>query len=402
MAVTVVGMGIDPQNLPPKNAGKIMEAEVLVGGKHHLAAYSTHQAEKVCITTPLDAVIQIIDERDRADKNVVVMATGDPMFFGIGTVLVQELGHDRVEIVPNVCTLQVAVSKAKLSWPEVATISLHGRDDMHPLFEALMYNSKVALLTDERNIPAAIAQALLDKGVENYRMWVFEDLDSPRERVEAYDLKTASSRSFSKLNMVLLERVNDQHEALYLGIPDDRFVTQDGQITKWPVRAASLAALRIRPGNVVWDLGAGCGAMSIEAAAVLGRGYVLAVEKRADRVALIRENIRRCNALLVEAVHGTMPDCLPDLSDPDRVFIGGGLSRDMSILESVMNRLPSRGRLVANCALMETLCGVRTMLHEQGWKPEVTLLHAAQSKPLGLDVHLLGGNPIFIVSGRKP
>jgi precorrin-6B C5,15-methyltransferase / cobalt-precorrin-6B C5,C15-methyltransferase len=402
MAVTVVGMGLDPRNLPPKNAARIMEAEVLVGGKRHLETYSSHEAEKFEITAPLDAVIKIIDERDREDKNVVVMATGDPMFFGIGTTLVQELGHDRVEVMPNVCTLQVAVSKARLSWPEVTTVSLHGREDMHPLFEALMYNSKVALLTDERNIPAAIAQALLDKGAENFRMWVFEDLETPRERVEVYDLKVASSRSFSKLNMVLLERVNRQPEGLYMGIPDDRFVTKDGQITKWPVRATSLAALRLRPGDVLWDLGAGCGALSIEAAAVLGSGYVLAVEKRADRVALIRKNIRRCNALLVEAVHGTVPDCLPDLPDPDRVFIGGGLSRDMSILEKVMECLPSRGRLVANCALMETLCGVRTMLQEQGWKPDVTLLHAAQSKPLGMDVHLLGGNPIFIVSGRKP
>ncbi len=401
MAVTVVGMGLDPQNLPPKNAARIMEAEVLVGGKRHLETYASHGAEKIEISTPLDAVITIIDERDRDDKNVVVMATGDPMFFGIGATLVQELGHDRVEVMPNVCTLQVAVSKARLSWPEVATVSLHGREDMHPLFEALMYNAKVALLTDERNIPAAIAQALLDKGAENYRMWVFEDLETPRERVEVYDLKVASTRSFSKLNMVLLERVNRQSEGLYMGIPDDRFVTKDGQITKWPVRATSLAALRLRPGDVLWDLGAGCGALSIEAAAVLGSGYVLAVEKRADRVALIRKNIRRCNALLVEAVHGAVPDCLPDLPDPDRVFIGGGLSRDMSILEKVMERLPSRGRLVANCALMETLCGVRGLLHEQGWKPDVTLLHAAQSKPLGTDVHLLGGNPIFIVAGRK-
>lgn len=402
MSVTVVGMGLDPQNLPPKNAARIMEADVLVGGKRHLEAYASHKAEKFEISTPLDAVITIIDEQDRDDKNVVVMATGDPMFFGIGATLVQELGHDRVEIMPNVCTLQVAVSKARLSWPEVATVSLHGREDMHPLFEALMYNAKVALLTDERSIPAAIAQALLDKGAENYRMWVFEDLETPRERVEVYDLKVASSRSFSKLNMVLLERVNRQPEGLYMGIPDDRFATKDGQITKWPVRATSLAALRLRPGDVLWDLGAGCGALSIEAAAVLGSGYVLAVEKRADRVALIRKNIRRCNALLVEAVHGVVPDCLPDLPDPDRVFIGGGLSRDMSILEKVMECLPSRGRLVANCALMETLCGVRTMLQEQGWKPDVTLLHAAQSKPLGTDVHLLGGNPIFIVAGRKP
>ena len=402
MAVTVVGMGIDPDNMPPKNLAKILEADVLVGGQRHLDAFPGHSAEKIRITAPLDPIIKLIDAKDRESKNVVVMATGDPMFFGIGATLLHELGGDRVESMPNVCTLQVAVSRAKIPWPEVTTVSLHGRDDIHLLFEALMYNSKVALLTDARSIPASIAQALLDKGVTNYRMWVFEDLESNREQVECYDLKTASDKSFSKLNFVLLERVGPLPGALYLGIPDDHFVTQEGLITKWPVRATSLAALRLTPGNVFWDLGAGCGALSIEAAAILVNGHVLAVEKRSDRVALIRENIRRCNALLVEAVHGTMPRCLQDLPDPDRVFIGGGLSRDITILENVMERLPSGGRMVVNCALMETLCSTRALLTEQGWKPEVTLLHAAQSMPLGTDMHLQGGNPIFIVSVKKP
>jgi len=402
MSITVVGLGLDPQNLPPQTMERIASAGVLVGGERHLRQFADHESEKVAITAPLSGVIEAINQHDKNDQDIVVLATGDPLFFGIGSTLVKELGPGRVEVLPNVSTLQVAAARTKIPWHDLAMISLHGREGMLPLFEALMRNRRVAVLTDARSIPAAIAQALLDKGATNYRMWVFEDLESERETVEVYDLKTASQRSFSSLNLVLLERSGPPANTLCLGIPDERFAVQDTLITKGPVRAVTLAALRLTPGNLLWDLGAGCGALAIEAAAVLSSGSVYAVEKRSDRVALIRENIRRCHALLVEAVHGTMPRCLDELPDPDRVFIGGGLSRDPGILDMACDRLAPGGRLVVNCILLDTLAHVRQSLAARSWKYEVTVLQAAQSMPLGKDMYLQGGNPIFIVSANKP
>lgn len=402
MSITVVGLGLDPDNLPPQTAERIAKATVLVGGERHLRRFSEHEAIKVTIGSPLSGVIEAINTYDKNDQDIVVLATGDPLFFGIGATLIEELGPGRVEVTPNISTLQVAAARTKIPWHDLAMISLHGREGMLPLFESLMRNQRVAVLTDARSIPAAIAQALLDKGAENYRMWVFEDLESERERVEVYDLKTASQRSFSSLNLVLLERTGPPANTLCLGIPDERFTVHDTLITKGPVRAVTLAALRLTPGDLLWDLGAGCGALAIEAAALLSSGCVYAVEKRSDRVALIRENIRRCHALLVEAVHGTMPRCLDELPDPDRVFIGGGLSRDPSILDQACKRLRPGGRIVVNCILLDTLALTRKALAAQGWKYEVTLLNAAQSMPLGKDMYLQGGNPIFIVSAGKP
>lgn len=402
MPITVIGLGLDYANLPPQTAARIAKATVLVGGEAHLRHFAEHEAIKVRISTPLVGVINAINNYDKEDHEIVVLATGDPLFFGIGSTLVQELGPGRVDVIPNVSTLQVAAARTKIPWHDIAMISLHGRSGMHPLFEALMRNPRVAVLTDARSIPAAIAQALLDKGAENYRIWVFEDLESEREKVDVYDLRNASRRSFSSLNLVLLERTSPPANTLCLGIPDERFTVHDGLITKGPVRAVGLAALRLTPGNLLWDLGAGCGALAIEAAALLSSGSVYAVEKRSDRVALIRENIRRCHALLVEAVHGTMPRCLAELPDPDRVFIGGGLSRDPEILNEAAKRLKPGGRLVAHCLLLDTLTKLRETLSGLGWKYEVTMLNAAQSMPLGKDMYLQGQNPIFIFSTSKP
>ncbi len=402
MPITVVGLGLDFDNLPPKSLARIDAAQVLAGGDRQLQHFARHPAEKLRIAAPLSAVLESINEHDRAGREVVVLATGDPLYFGIGATLVKELGAGRVEVLPNVSALQVAAARTRIPWHDLAMLSLHGKDSMQPLFEALMRRSRVAVLTDARSIPAAIAQALLDKGAANYRMWVFEELESERERLEVYDLETASHRSFSSLNMVILERTSPPANTLCLGIPDEHFAAQGGVLTKWPVRAAGLAALRLTPGNLLWDLGAGCGALAIEAAAVLSSGQVLAVEKRSDRVALIRENIRRCHALLVEAVHGTMPRCLDELPDPDRVFIGGGLSRAPGIFEEACRRLRPGGRIVAHCILLDTMTTVRQALEAQGWKYEVTLLHAAQSSPLGKDMYLQGQNPVFIIGADKP
>lgn len=401
MPICVVGLGLDINDLPPKVAERIAKAQVLVGGKRHLQHYADHPGEKLAVTAPLSKVIEAVDGYDKDDKDVVVLATGDPLFFGIGTTLLEAFGPGRVELMPNVSTLQVAAARTKIPWSDVATISLHGREDMRMLYEALTRNTRVAVLTDARSIPAAIAQALLDKGSENYRMWVFEDLESERERVDLYDLATASQKTFSRLNLVLLERLGPPANPLCLGIPDERFAVQDRLLTKWPVRAAGIAALQLVSGNVLWDLGSGCGALAIEAAAVMGSGTVWAVEKRSDRVQLIRENIRRCQALQVEAVHGTMPRCLDELPDPDRIFIGGGLSRDPEILDVVCDRLAPGGRLVVHCILLDTIALVRNYLQEAGWRCEITMLQASHSAPLGKDVYLKAENAVSIISASK-
>ncbi|WP_461209708.1 precorrin-6y C5,15-methyltransferase (decarboxylating) subunit CbiE [Desulfocurvus sp. DL9XJH121] len=401
MPIHVVGLGQDPGNLPDYSESVVEHAECLFGGHEQLAHFEDHPAEKIPITVPLDGVIERIAEAYADKKMVVVLADGDPLFYGIGAILIDRLGPEDIHIYPNVTTLQQAAARVKIPWQDVAAVSLHGRSDYAPLYSALISNQWVAVFTDAKSIPSAIAQDLFDKGGETHCMWVLENLETENERVGRFALDEARRKSFSKKNLVLLERRRDPEIPLALGTPDDLFMREKDLITKGPVRAVSVAALRLRKDSVLWDLGAGCGSVGIEASSICHQGRVFSVEKNADRVAMIRENIRRAGAYPVETVHGHMPTCLAELPDPDRVFIGGGLPEE-KVLDTACERLAPGGRLVCNAILLDTLTKARTTFEALDWEFSITLVQAAETKPLAGRLRLAGDNPVFVIIADKP
>jgi precorrin-6Y C5,15-methyltransferase (decarboxylating) len=188
------------------------------------------------------------------------------------------------------------------------------------------------------------------------------------------------------------------------GLEDGELAVEGGLVTKMPVRAAALALLRIAPEHTVWDIGSGSGAVAMEAAAVAHPGRVIAVEERPERVLCIEENRRRFGAAQVDIHLGKAPDCLDCLPDPQRVFIGGGLSGPDGprLLAQVSRRLPPGGRLVVSCALLGTLALCRDFFGQAGWFWEIICVQAAQSRPLAQDIHLAAMNPIFLLAARKP
>lgn len=409
MALYVVGLGMDPGTLPEEHEERIYLAQVLVGGERQLAWYDDHPAEKIVVKAPVDPILDTIAERLKEGKEVVVVASGDPLYFGIADTLVRRFGQGDVDILPNISSLQAAAARIKIPWQEVVSVSLHGRENMGELLSMLMLHDRVAVLTDRRNIPSAIAQTLLERAVDEdaphkqpFMLWVFEDMETDRERVTRYTLDEAAQTSFSRLNMVLVERTMPPSDELRIGIPDEEFSCESRVITKWPVRAVGLAGLGPVPGDVIWDLGAGCGAVSIEAAAIIRRGRIVAVERRGGRVADIRRNVARFGALIVEPVHGTVPECLDELPDPDKIFIGGGLSTTSEMLEHAAARLSPGGRLVIHCVLLDTLALAKAFLKQNNWPHEVTLIHPSQSRELAGDMHFKAYNPVFIISANKP
>lgn len=399
--IHVVGLGMDPDNLPEHSLEVIEHAQVLCGGRIQLAHFEDHPAEKLPIVAPLDDCLAQLSARHAEGLMVVVLADGDPLYYGIGATLIERLGPEEVAVYPGVTALQAAAARLKIPWSQVETVSLHGRSDWLPLYRALMRADFVAVYTDPANVPAAVAQAALDKGCDHFAMWVLEEMETEAEQVRKLTLEQAASTSFARRNLLLLERTGRPRVDLTLGIPDDLLAKEKNLITKGPVRAAGLSALRIRPGDTVWDLGAGCGAVAVEAAS-LAAGQVLAVEKNGSRVGLIRENIARTGAYTVEPVHGSMPRCLDDLPAPDRVFIGGGLSRSDGVLDAACARLAPGGRLVCHVVLLSTLERVRRNLAARGWPVFVTLVSTAETRPLADDVHLAAHNPVFIVGADKP
>jgi len=400
--VHLVGTGLDPARLPPEAQRIVAEAEVLIGGRRLLEALPDHPARKVIIRAPVTEVLEEADRESRKGGRVVVLADGDPMFFGIGKRLVRVLGSERVVIHPNVSVLQAAAARIKTPWEDVRSVSLHGRPDLWPLRRILARGRRVGVHTDAVFTPARIAGDLRGCGVDGYRMHVFEDLGLETERVRAFeDLDRAAEGTFSGLSFVLLEPVRPPAVPLAAGLNDDLLIHENGLITKREVRSVGLGLLGLGRDHVVWDLGAGSGAVALEASAAASDGKVFAVERDPERVEQIRRNIRRTGAYGVEPVQGEMPACLEALPDPDRVFLGGGVRRE-GVLEEVTARLRPGGRIVAHTVLLGSLQRALDILEQAGWSPAVTQVQVARSRPLSGDLRLEALNPVFVVSAGKP
>jgi len=402
VTIHVVGLGIEPGNLSEDASYIIDNAQVLVGGKRQLAEFDEHPAQKIPVASPIDKTLNLVAEEHAKGVDVVVLADGDPMFYGIGSSVVDRFGAGEVRVYPGVTTLQSAAARLKVPWHDMTTVSLHGREDYGPLYSALIRSDWVAVYTDGNNVPSRVAQNVLDKGGDTHAVWVLENLGTDEERVRRFSLAKAAASSFAKLNIVLLERVREPEVRLGLGTPDHLFEACDAPVTKGPIRSVSLAALRMTADDVLWDLGAGSGVLSIEASSLCRKGRVYAVEKKADRVRMIRENVRRSNAYLVEVVHGTMPRCLADLPDPDRIFLGGGMSRDGKLLAEACERLKPGGRLVANVVLMDNLLRAKQIFKSMGWEFFISLIQASESKDLAWDLHFKALNPVFVIGADKP
>jgi precorrin-6Y C5,15-methyltransferase (decarboxylating) len=332
-----------------------------------------------------------------------VLADGDPLFFGIGATLAKILSPEALRILPGLSSLQEACARACLPWHDVRCVSLHGRGDHTKLAIAVLSGTPICLLTGAANTPDAIARFLLDRGVDWYSMHVFENMHQERESSRVYNLPEAAHLDFGPVCTVLLIS-GASPRSPYLGIPDAQ-LAGDGLFTKSPVRAAALADLRIRPDDLVWDLGAGSGAMALEACALAHRSLVFAVEQNVARIPHIEENRRHFGAANLEIVAGNAPGCLPSLPDPDALFIGGGLGKPegfQPLLSAACSRLKPGGRLAIRCMLMGSLERCRAFIQSLGWATRIRCIQISETNPPGNDQRLAALNPVFLISAVKP
>ncbi|MBI2561752.1 MAG: precorrin-6y C5,15-methyltransferase (decarboxylating) subunit CbiE [candidate division NC10 bacterium] len=320
--IQVIGVGNEGrESLTPRALAIVQRAEVLVGGQRLLDFFPEVQAERIRIGAKVDEVLAGLAAR-LGEKPIVVLATGDPNFFGITRALLRHVPRESVEILPNLSALQWAFAKAREPWDDAAFLSVHGRT-MERLPELVMGKAKVCLFTDETNSPPAIARALLAAGLDGYRAIVCEDLGGPRERITETTLGALAGMDVHPLNTLILlatEEVPAAELAWAPGLPEEAFDQRKpkvGLITKREIRVLSLARLAIRSDSVVWDIGAGSGSVSIEAAKLATRGRVFAVEKNAEDVEIILGNVTRFRVPHVAVVHAKAPDGLETLPDPD-------------------------------------------------------------------------------------
>ena len=401
--VVVIGMGMSSRDLTQEQIDVIRSADVLVGGRRHLDQFEDLGMEKQVITGKVDEIIAFIRER-MADRRVVVLASGDPLFFGIGERIVRDIGGQQVTFMPNISSIAAAFARIHEPWGEAKIVSLHGRDRRFELLEAMKSDGPVAVFTDARQSPAWLAQWLMARGVTQWQMAVFEQLGTAQERFGWYDLERSGRENFAQPNVVILkpkEEAFPAQKGVHLGMQDDAFEHERGLITKSEVRAVSLAKLQLKPGLTLWDLGAGSGSVGIEAAALIGAGRIIAVEQKSQRVDQIRKNARRHGVYNFEAVQAKLPDGLQALPRPDRIFIGGGGRGLADIICSAADRLAHDGRMVVNTVLMDNLGRALEAMQQSGLAASVVQVQINNGKAMPWSLRFEAHNPVWIITGVR-
>jgi precorrin-6Y C5,15-methyltransferase (decarboxylating) len=398
LPLIVVGIGQDgPAGLSPEARAHVERAEMLAGGKRHLAFFPTFAGEKIVLESDVASWIAKLQNRDR-HRRTVVLATGDPLFYGIGRPLLEAFPKEELLFFPHVSSVALAFARLRESWQDACVVSLHGRPI--GLLRAALHRgeTKIAVFTDAHNHPAAIAGLLRDEGLaDEYVLWVCEDLGSTQERITRYSPATLKHEEFAPLNLVVLLAERAGKSLPLVGLPESVIAHRGGHrgmITKREVRLQALSQLELHAGDVFWDIGAGSGSVSLEAARLSPRLAVFAIEPDAQQ---LRANLDYFGLANISLIEGEAPEVLGGLPDPDAVFVGGSGGRLLPILEEVVRRLRPGGRLVLSCITLETFSRAWNWLSERSLDPQATSIQLAHSRPLGSLHSLAPEPPIFFV-----
>jgi precorrin-6Y C5,15-methyltransferase (decarboxylating) len=405
IGISDAGLGL----LPEASRALLREATLVMGGERHLELASEVKGEKLALKGNLkEAALRLEGELGKGGRPVV-LASGDPLFYGIARFLVKNLGADRVEVRPYLSSMQLAFARAGLSWDDAQFLSVHGRP-LENLLGASPEARKLGIFTDGQNTPARCADFLISMGwpLES-PAWVCENLEGPDERITGLKLGELPGRQFGELNVLLVERPSlpDPRAAYAFGLPDDAFAQRKperGLITKSEIRALSLSKMKVFPGACVWDIGAATGSVAIEAARLSGSGHVWAIEKNAEDCENIAENIARFHTPQVRVVHGKAPEALegiPADDTPDAVFIGGSSGKMSAILDACLSRLKPGGTLVVNTVTLENQAEALDWFKASGTDWDLVQVQISRLKPI-LDLNRWDAlNPISIFWGTK-
>ncbi|MEV4890861.1 precorrin-6y C5,15-methyltransferase (decarboxylating) subunit CbiE [Nonomuraea sp. NPDC055795] len=352
--ITVVGIGADGwAGLAPGSRAAVERAEVIMGSARQLGTLPPSGAERVTWPSPLLPALEGLVESHR-DRAVCVLASGDPMFFGIGSTLVRLLGAGRLTVLPHVSSLSLAC--ARLGWPVegVEVISLVGRP-VAALTAVLSPGRRLTVLGSGRTSPADVAALLTARGYGRSTLTVLSDLGSATETRLNGTAAAWAGEPGSTLNIIAVTCRPDpglEPLARVPGLPDTAF-EHDGQLTKREVRAVTLSRLAPLPGEHLWDVGAGAGSIAIEWMRSHPSCTATAVESHPARAATIRRNADTLGVPGLEIVEARAPEGLSGLPEPDAVFVGGGLTAP-GMLETCWSALRPGGRLVANAVTLES------------------------------------------------
>lgn len=418
--IHVVGIGLDgAAGLPESIQQLVTQATLLVGSDRHLSYFPNHPADRLVLTdlsTAIAQIQQLISPSFPPSPSpplspsplIVILTSGDPLFFGLGRLLLAHFPAAQLTFHPHLSSVQLAFSRLKLPWQDARFISVHGRS-LDALIQALQQGSdQLAVLTDGTNTPTAIA-ALVDSLnlPSRYRIWVCENLGGNDEQITELSDHQQVARSFAPLNVVVLLRQTalvsppPLDQLPLLGLPDRdllSFSDRPGLMTKREIRILVLGELALQPKQVVWDIGAGTGSVSVEIARLCPSSKIYAIEKTTAGVTLIQQNCQRLQIPNVSAIHGSAPTVLASLPDPDRIFIGGSGGNLTAILATCRDRLSPHGRIVLALATLEHLGTTLSWLTQHpGWEYQLLQVQLSRSVAIANLTRFVPLNPVTLV-----
>ncbi len=403
--IQVIGMGMESGALGPAARAALEQAELIIGSVTHLAAVSAPSAEKQPYPSPMSGLPALL--RANARRRIAILASGDPLFFGIGSTLLGQFSPECLTFHPNVSSIQAAFARLGRPWQNAHWISLHGRP-LASLRSALQSNRLYALLTDRDSSPAAIARILVETGFSESSVWVAEDLGSATERFRGFQATelAEASPTFSPLNVVIVEtRGPGGVLPEFPGIPDQRFSTGTepgkGLLSKREVRLSILSLLAPCAGDIGWDVGAGCGGVAVEWARWNPQGELYAIEFHPERLEHLGINRARFGVVSnLQIITGRAPGAFTELPDPHAVFIGGSSGSLGEMLEAVWKRLLPGGRLVASAVTEDSRVDLHTFVGDRA--AEWTELSIARGEQLAGQRVMRPYLPVLLMKLEKP
>ncbi|MCI0681601.1 MAG: precorrin-6y C5,15-methyltransferase (decarboxylating) subunit CbiE [Gemmataceae bacterium] len=408
--VHIVGVGSDGLGgLTGQARDLLQQADVILGSDQTFSLLPELKAERIKIGADLTEPARFL-EKNLGSKRMVVLASGDPLFYGVARWLCDHVGKERFEVLPHVSSMQLAFARIKESWEEAYLTNL-ATHSLEEVLDRIRTAETVGLFTSEQEDPPRIARQLLARGLDYFKAYVCENLGAPDERVTQGELTDIQDMEFAPLNVMILKRKPGRPDQQRLasrfrrfGNPDDVFAQsrpKSGLITQAEVRAIALAQLDVQPASVVWDIGAGSGSVSIEAAQLAHLGMVYAIEQDVADYHLIVANAQTFGLRNLTAIHGMAPAVFDGLPAPDCIFVGGLGKEVARLLEATFAALRPGGRLVVHVASLDNLSAVYATLKSLTAHVSALLVNLARGNEQLETLRFEALNPTFLLGTIK-
>ncbi|MEM9581570.1 MAG: precorrin-6y C5,15-methyltransferase (decarboxylating) subunit CbiE [Pseudomonadota bacterium] len=386
----IVGIGEDGMDgLTPATRAVVEAAEIIIGGDRHHTLSASVRAQRVAWPSPFDALIDKLLEYK--GKRVVVLATGDPLWFSIGARIGRSIDPAQIVYHPQLSAFQLTAARMGWSLADVETLTVHGRP-VQQMVAFIQPDQRLIILTTGANTPAQIAKFLTERGFGKSEMTVLANMGGEKE-LRFDGIADSWDHDVPAFNTLAVNCIAAHDAALLPRVPglDDSLFQSDGTMTKQEVRAATLAKLMPMRGALLWDIGAGSGSVAIEWMRAARYARAIGIEPRADRRAMAGENALALGAPKLELIDGSVPEALNDLAAPDAIFIGGGLSEET--FDIAWENLRPLGRLVANAVTLESEALLIVLHKKHGG--QLVKIGVERAEPVG---RLTGWRPAMTVT----